>query len=339
MMTSITRDQATQLLHNKYVVILGDSVQRCVYKDLVLLLQRDEHLSLSQLKTKGELSFERDCLVEGGQLAHMNNGTEYREARQYCTDHHLIRFYFLTRIFSKYMKRILEDFQRGPEPDVIVINSCVWDISRYGSRSFEQYKENLHVFFREIKNNVPPKCLILWNMAMPLGRKIKGGFLVPEVSHMAPSLRHDVIEANFYSSEIANAYDADVLDLHYNFRLSLQHRAADGVHWDALAHRRISGLLLHHIADAWGVELNEPTSTSTQGAGMQALSTLGPIRRRPESSGPRPLQVTLQRCPPIQYHQSNFRSDRYQPYHRPHYGDRHSRPWNRSVEQPYRHNR
>lgn len=53
---------------------------------------------------------------------------------------------------------------------------------RYGSGSFEQYKENLHVFFREIKDIIPSDCLILWNMAMPLGKKIKGGFLVPEVS-------------------------------------------------------------------------------------------------------------------------------------------------------------
>lgn len=82
---------------------------------------------------------------------------------------------------------------------------------------------------------------------------------------MAPSLRHDIIEANFYGCETADSYDSDVLDLHYHFRLSLQHRMPDGIHWGALAHRRISGLLLHHIADAWGVDLHDPTSIHGEG--------------------------------------------------------------------------
>ncbi|XP_034532306.1 PC-esterase domain-containing protein 1A isoform X3 [Notolabrus celidotus] len=314
MKTPITQSQARQLLHNKFVVVLGDSVQRAIYKDLVLLLQRDQYLSLNQLKTKGELSFEHDELVEGGRLVHMNNGTEYKEVRQYCTDHHLVRFYFLTRIFSGYMNSILKDFRRGPKPDVIIVSSCVWDISRYGSWGLQQYKENLHVFFREIKDIVPNDCLILWNLAMPLGKRIKGGFLVPEVSHMAPTLRNDVIEANFYSCMVADAYDSDVLDLHYHFRLSLQHRMPDGIHWDALAHRRISGLLLQHVADAWGVDLHDPASAP--GQALQGHRDSESNRNRPERPRTRPLQdlVPLQRFFPIQYQQSNyFRSDRLPP--------------------------
>lgn len=79
---------------------------------------------------QGELSFEQDSLVEGGQLGPMTNGTEYREVRQYRSDHHLLRFYFLTRIYSPYMESILEDFRQGLKPDVIIISSCVWDITR-----------------------------------------------------------------------------------------------------------------------------------------------------------------------------------------------------------------
>ena len=79
---------------------------------------------------KGEMSFEQDCLVEGGCLSQMHNGTEYREVRQFRSDHHLVRFYFVTRVYSYYMKSILEDFRRGLKPDVIIVNSCLWDISR-----------------------------------------------------------------------------------------------------------------------------------------------------------------------------------------------------------------
>ncbi|KAM9335630.1 PC-esterase domain-containing protein 1A-like [Symphorus nematophorus] len=264
MRTFVRQSQTRQLLHNKFVVVLGGSVQRSMYKDLVLLLQRDQYLTLPQLKSKGEFSFEQDSLVEGGRLGPMNNGTDYREVRQYRSSHHLLRFYFLTRIYSPYMESILEDFRRGLKPDVIIVSSCVWDITRYGLGCLEQYKENLHKFFGQIKTIVCHDTLILWNLAMPLGKKIKGGFLVPEVSHLSPTLSYDVIEANFYSSRLAEAYGLDILDLHFHFRLSLQHRMPDGIHWDALAHRHISSLLLQHIADAWGVDLHDRPSPPGQ---------------------------------------------------------------------------
>lgn len=49
-------------------------------------------------------------------------------------------------------------------------------------------------------------------------------------------------------------YGFDILDLHYHLRHQLQRRADDGVHWDQTAHRRISNLILGHIAMAWGVK-------------------------------------------------------------------------------------
>ncbi|KAG9274299.1 PC-esterase domain-containing protein 1A-like isoform X1 [Astyanax mexicanus] len=269
MMRNVTHHQASQLLHNKFVVVLGDSIQRSVYKDLVLLLQRDSHLSLSQLKSKGELSFEQDCLVEGGRLGHMNNGTEYREVRQYRSDHHLVRFYFVTRVFSRYMESIFADFKNDQKPDVVIVNSCVWDVSRYNRRWVSEYKENLHKFFSQLKAVLPEQCLIVWNMTMPLGERIIGGFLVPEIEDMGPTLRFDVIEANFYSAMLANAYGLDVLDLHFMFRFSLHCRMKDGVHWNAVAHRQITCLLLAHAAQAWGVEL--PSHTATDQSKMWLL--------------------------------------------------------------------
>lgn len=89
MRTFVTRSQARQLLHDKFEVILGAS-------DLVLRLQKDQYLTQRQSKSKGELTFEDDSLVEGGRLGNMTNGTEYEEVRQYRTDHHhLLRFSFI----------------------------------------------------------------------------------------------------------------------------------------------------------------------------------------------------------------------------------------------------
>lgn len=82
--------------------------------------------------------------------------------------------------------------------------------------------------------------------------------LSPQIEHKAPQLRYDVIEANYYSGTVADAYGMDVLDLHFQFRFSLHHRTKDGVHWNALAHRRITSLLLQHTAQAWGVIMSCP---------------------------------------------------------------------------------
>ncbi|XP_051509166.1 PC-esterase domain-containing protein 1A [Myxocyprinus asiaticus] len=252
----VSQRHVSQLLHNKFVLVLGDSIQRSVYKDLVVMLQRDTYLSSSQLKTKGEISFERDCLVEGGRLGEMNNGTTYREVRQYRTDHHLVRFYFITRVFSCYMESVLNDIDNGMKPDLVIVNSCVWDVSRYSREWALEYRENLEKFFRQLKTILPKESLVVWNMTMPLGKKIMGGFLVPEIQHMGPALRFDVINANFYGATLASAYGFDVLDLHFQFRFSLHHRTHDGVHWNAVAHRKITCLLLEHVAQAWGVELS-----------------------------------------------------------------------------------
>ncbi|KAH0615722.1 hypothetical protein JD844_026075, partial [Phrynosoma platyrhinos] len=200
--------EVRQLLHNKFVVILGDSrlgigikgrklpcvgleqsfifcllplaVQRSVYKDLVQLLQTDSLLTSSQMKAKGELRFENDHLIEGGVLEGLHNGTNYREVRQYRSRHHLIRFYFLTRVYSAYLESILDDFQAGLQPDVVILNSCVWDVSRYGPFSMKEYRANLEMAFNRLDAVLPSSCLVIWNMTMPLGPKVRGGFLIPE---------------------------------------------------------------------------------------------------------------------------------------------------------------
>lgn len=80
---------------------------------------------------QGEFCFENDTLIEGGRKTCLNNGKGYKEVRQYHTDCHLLRFYFVTRCYSTYMESILSDLSKDPQPDVVIMNSCLWDISRY----------------------------------------------------------------------------------------------------------------------------------------------------------------------------------------------------------------
>ncbi|KAF3697616.1 Protein fantom Nephrocystin-8 RPGR-interacting protein 1-like protein [Channa argus] len=221
--------------------------------------EQEEQRKHNQIQ--GEMSFEQDHLVEGGCLGEMHNGTAYREIRQFQSPHHLVRFYFVTRIYSCYMQSILEDLRNGLKPDVVIVNSCVWDISRYKSTWTDDYKNHLCKFFDELRGTLPKETLVIWSLTMPLGERIRGGFLVPEIQHKASHLRFDVIEANFYSATLADAYGMDVLDLHFNFRFSLHHRTKDGAHWNALAHRKITSLLLQHIAQAWGIIMPCPLTS------------------------------------------------------------------------------
>uniref|UniRef100_A0ACB8E9I0 Uncharacterized protein n=1 Tax=Sphaerodactylus townsendi TaxID=933632 RepID=A0ACB8E9I0_9SAUR len=141
-MLNFQSKEVQQLLHNKFVVILGDSIQRSVYKDLIRLLQNDSLLSSSQMKSK--------------------------------------------------------------------------------------------------------------------------------LRHLSESIRNDVIEGNFYGATLASLHFFDVLDLHFHFRHDLGNRVKDGVHWNNVVHRRITNLLLAHVADAWGVVI--PDTKSHRGSLWNKLS-------------------------------------------------------------------
>ncbi|XP_075711549.1 PC-esterase domain-containing protein 1A-like isoform X1 [Rhinoderma darwinii] len=264
-----------QLLHNKFVLVLGDSIQRSVYKDLVKLLQDDKYLSEAQLKRKGEMTFANDSLVEGGTLNEMHNGTTYREVRQYRTGHHLVRFYFLTRAYSTYLESILSDVQSGPQPDILIANSCVWDLMRYDDKHLETYKTNLDRLFQRLKEVLSPQCLILWNMTMPVGYRDNE---IPQ--YTAHNLRPNIVEGNFFSATLADLHKLDVLDLHYHFRCNLRLRCRDAVHWNQLAHRMYTQILLSHVAQAWGVEA--PKGQMVEGSTIHAVPHSVPLRKDPK---------------------------------------------------------
>ncbi|XP_010958441.1 PC-esterase domain-containing protein 1B-like [Camelus bactrianus] len=292
--------EVRQLLHNKFVVVMGDSVQRTVYKDLVLLLQKDCLLSPRQLKAKGELSFEQDVLLEGGRWEGLHRGTHYREVRQFRSGHHLVRFYFLTRAYSPYVEDVLEDLRRGEHaPDVVVMNSCLWDLSRYGPDFRRSYREDLESLFGHLGQVLPESCLLVWNTAMPVAEMVSGSFLPPDRPSRCVRLREDVMEANFYSSTEASRHGFDVLDLHFHFRHAGQHRHRDGVHWDERAHRHLSQLLLAHVADAWGVYLpcRDPVGRWIRDGPARGHS--GPVsQRQPRDSRGDPGEQSFSWFPP-----------------------------------------
>lgn len=64
------------------------------------------------------------------------------------------------------------------------LNYCIIvsiSLHRYSREWALEYRDNLRKFFMQLKNTLPEDSMVVWNMTMPLGKKIVGGFLVPEV--------------------------------------------------------------------------------------------------------------------------------------------------------------
>ncbi|KAG9461851.1 hypothetical protein GDO78_015559 [Eleutherodactylus coqui] len=141
-------------------------------------------------------------------------------------------------------------------------NSCVWDLRRYNDIKLEAYKTNLGNLFQRLKEVLSPQCLIIWTTTMPVGYKEDE---IPEMQNpQTHNLRWDIVEGNFISTTLADIHKLDVLDMHYHFRRNLRLRCRDAIHWNQLAHRKYTQILLTHIARAWGVE--PPKKKMAEGA-------------------------------------------------------------------------
>ena len=102
--------------------------------------------------------------------------------REYKTPYHLVKFYFITRCYSDYLKSICEDISQMPEkPDVVIMNSGCWDLTRYGVNSMYEYKQNLPYGIYHLAKVLPSYTVFLWTTTMPLSKEVKGGFMVPEL--------------------------------------------------------------------------------------------------------------------------------------------------------------
>ncbi|KAG9466262.1 hypothetical protein GDO78_016910 [Eleutherodactylus coqui] len=111
---------------------------------------------------------------------------------------------------------------------------------------------------------------------MPVGYKEKE---LPE--DLAHNLQWDIIEGNFFSATLADIHKLDVLDMHYHFRCDLRLRCRDAIHWNQLAHRKYTQILLTHIARAWGVE--PPKGNTTEGSSVPtALPQSVALRKDPK---------------------------------------------------------
>ena len=130
-----------------------------------------------------------------------------------------------------------------------------WSGCRYGPFGMKDYKVNVRKLFQTLRRVLQRKTLVIWTTALPVATHVRGGVILEQIRWQSETLRYDVALANDFCSRVAADHGFDVLDLHYAMRRHIGWRLPDGIHWNELAHRTISGLLLQHVCRAWHVIL------------------------------------------------------------------------------------
>ena len=227
-------------------------------------------------------------LLEGGVKTGLHNGTNYREVRKYAQANTTVMFYFVTRCYGEYMQSILDDFKLDP-PHVIIMNSCLWDLHRYGKSANAEYISNISELLHAIDLAVPYEDnLFIWNATLPVRETVKAGFLPPGVDHTLPA--EDIRKANLYVRDQLNVYGERFifLDLHQTFYKHLDLRVKDGVHWNDFAHRKITCLILSEISKHWNFEIPSFSPAHDEVPPVSSDRSMNTVSR-PSSAYPRPL--------------------------------------------------
>lgn len=246
-----------ELLANKYIVFMGDSIQRCAYKDLVTLLQKNNLCEDKNFRFTAEPSHEGDHQVDISN--EKKNSFDFFQIRTYyhAKSNTRVSFYFITKIWSAYVKQIFENDFKNKKPDFIVANSMLYDISNhhYGASAQNKYIKNLEIFHKICKYN---DIHLLWRSSLPLGKNAKGGFLKPHKDYQTAigtvsQVRGDIVLYNGKVREYCLKNGLEILDAHDHFIMILDERDQDDIHWSPFAHRILSFMTLSLIRRIFGV--------------------------------------------------------------------------------------
>merc|ERR1712062_832968 len=259
---------ARKVLKKKKILFLGDLIMRNVYKDLIWLLSEGNFTPQDLLKRKGENSFGGDRLT----FKSSDSFRRYREEREYIDKDRNIELYFtfITRCCiniqgirghcvdkecaHNYLERLLQNFKESHQkfPDVVLINSFIWDVQHWGSRGPENYKFSVDLC-KWFKNNTDTQ--VIWMTTPPISDKIRGGTMVEQLKFLQEYMRPWLLEANLKASNIVGQYGFDVLDMHYYMSSQIQRRAEDGLHWNPDGVRYQTNVFLTHFCLSRQIDL------------------------------------------------------------------------------------
>ncbi|KAK7079848.1 GDSL/SGNH-like Acyl-Esterase found in Pmr5 and Cas1p, partial [Halocaridina rubra] len=77
----------------------------------------------------------------------------------------------------------MKDIREGKiqAPKVVLMNSFLWDLTRWGPMKEDQYKKDLVKTFKIFKRSLPEDTLVVWLATMPVAtEKVKGGVFIKQ---------------------------------------------------------------------------------------------------------------------------------------------------------------
>ncbi|CAD6186117.1 unnamed protein product [Caenorhabditis auriculariae] len=252
------------LLADKHVLFIGDSLIRGIYKDLILFLQNNELTTHEVLRKSNEVSTYGDRQID---IIPLELNKVFQQAREYQSDFHLIQYVFTSRAMRYDLEKLVLMIEKsGERPDIVVMNSALWDMTRYRydreeddeDCTYEEYLHRLSIFLRLMRTVLPPDAMFIW-VTMPLisaplkdrGFQFHGN--QPWSREEFEYGRMKCLEGNYRAVQLVRNAGFDVLDLafYFNQQAFFPMRTSDGVHWGNVACRFMTQMLLGHIVNAW----------------------------------------------------------------------------------------
>uniref|UniRef100_A0A0P4VW82 Uncharacterized protein n=1 Tax=Scylla olivacea TaxID=85551 RepID=A0A0P4VW82_SCYOL len=249
-------NDARNLLKDKFVLLIGDSNMRGIYKDLLCLLHQGV-ITPEKILRRGSEGVPQygDEIID---IANLRIGRSYFEVRQCKRKELWVRFIFVTQVAAPTLMKELKSIEEGklPPPDIVIVNSCLWDITRWGPEQEDQYKQNVANFFHRLQCMLPPASLVMWLASLPVAtERVKGGVFIQQIEFIKHSMRFMLLEANMFIHNLCRVFGFSFLDLHYYMQYQLSRRTNDGLHWEPPAVRYMTNLILTHIALSFNEEL------------------------------------------------------------------------------------
>ncbi|EGT57706.1 hypothetical protein CAEBREN_12065 [Caenorhabditis brenneri] len=242
-----------------------------MYKDMLSLIQTGELCTVQDLRISNEDQFLGDKHID---FLELDSNRVFRQAREFQSNRHLIQYYFTNRAMREDLEKTCLMIEATDErPDVVIINSAIWDISRFPSRVnqefsniavmqeelgvADEYFNRVAMFLRRMRVLLPPSSTVVWVIMPPSAtpETFESGFIA--LNHLKFfEIRQRLLDANARVAQIVRESGFDVLDLSFHFRLSSYQvfRVKDGVHFNIIGTRYMNQLLLGHLTAAWQLD-------------------------------------------------------------------------------------
>ena len=105
----------------------------------------------------------------------LSSGREYIEPRIYHNNREnnniTLVYRFISRVWSEDLGDWLQNYEEqfGSKIDILIINSCLWDVNRWGPTGPEDFKDNMETFVKQAPTVLPSGGLCIWLTAPPGG--------------------------------------------------------------------------------------------------------------------------------------------------------------------------